>query len=614
MIPLDREYSSGYSTASVQQLSATSVQVSLSIINMSYTPNNYVLTWSLYSYPSYNVVNTQTTSTNSFSPITGLVPGGDYKFEIAVSGSGSSSTSSTYLTLATYSASPTGTPFGQAGGNTGPISGQAEKTPIAMGAASRGEYTQEYADAGITVTAGKTSEEIRKLVSSASTTSTTKSYLKLSNKESDFKLNKYKIDYRQFLSINNASYSNVSLAGSPNSELVPSATGENHYTFGSTIFMQNSIDTTNAAGGIGFFIDPLSGNGYYLIIQTTSSAASNNTKSVQIVKFYNGNIILLKEIGTRTKSTIEGIYGGKQYNIDIKVKAAAQKVIITAYINGYRITAEDINTKNTTKGSLGVIKILQSTNKVALICSRGTVAYDYVYAKSISDKQYDDSEYVINIYKGRFSNNLVNTTFGDLIYTDILAPDEAVDKANSIDEFGTVVREIYKIKVKYNNRPSFPVSWGVGANTGVSILGQTVSNFDASAYVLNNSSTVVPLADDIGNSFYLIGNDLGDSGELEYETELAVGSSNVEPLAFKSTWLQNNNDVKLLAEWIKLKAVNRGKTIDLKVFGNPLISVGDIVTVKHTYAGLAGTENLIVTNVNQEFSDGLETTIACRSL
>ena len=609
MIPLDREYSSGYSTASVQQLSATSVQVSLSIINMSYTPNNYVLTWSLYSYPSYNVVNTQTTSTNSFSPITGLVPGGDYKFEIAVSGSGSSSTSSTYLTLATYSASPTGTPFGQAGGNTG-------KLDLSLPENAASARLQAEADAYFAAhpEINKLTGETIKLSSSASTTSTKKSYLKLSNTESDFKLNKYKVDYRQFLSINNASYSNASLAGSINSELVPSATGENYYSFGSSIFMQNSINVTNAAGGVGFFIDPLSGNGYYLIIQTTTSAASNSAKSVQIVKFYNGNIILLKEIGTRTKSTIEGIYGGKQYDIDIKVKVVAQKVIITAYVNGYKITAEDINTKNTTKGSLGVIKILQSTNKVALICSRGTVAYDYVYAKSISDKQYDESEYVLNIYKGRFSNDLINNTFGDLVYTDKLSADEAVDKANSIDEFGTVVREIYKIKIKYNNRPSYPVSWGVGANTGVSILGQTVSNFDASAYVLNNSSTVVPLADDIGNSFYLIGNDLGNSGELEYETELAVGSSNVEPLAFKSTWLQNNNDVKLLAEWIKSKAVNRGKTIDLKVFGNPLISVGDIVTVKHTYAGLAGTENLIVTNVNQEFSDGLETTIACRSL
>ena len=611
MIPPDREYSSGYSTASVQQLSATSVQVSLSIINMSYTPNNYVLTWSLYSYPSYNVVSSQTTSTNSFSPITGLVAGGDYKFEIAVSGSGSSSTSSTYLTLATYSASPTGTPFGQAGGNTGKLDlNLPENAASARLQAEADAYFAAHPEID-KLTGGLIQT---KLDSSASTTSTKKSYLKLSNKESDFKLNKYKIDYRQFLSINNASYTNVSLAGSTNSELVPSVIGENYYSFGSSIFMQNSIEVTNAAGGIGFFIDPLSGNGYYLIIQTTTSAASNNAKSVQIVKFYNGNIILLKEIGTRTKSTIEGIYGGKQYNIDIKVKAAAQKVIITAYVNGYKITAEDINTKNTTKGSLGVIKILQSTNKVALICSRGTVAYDYVYAKSISDKQYDQSEYVLNIYKGRFSNDLINNTFGDLVYTDKLSADEAVDKANSIDEFGTVVREIYKIKVKYNNRPSFPVSWGVGANTGVSILGQTMSNFDASAYVLNNSSTVIPLADDIGNSFYLIGNDLGDSGELEYETELAVGSSNVEPLAFKSTWLQNNNDVKLLAEWIKSKAVNRGKTIDLKVFGNPLISVGDIVTVKHTYAGLAGTENLIVTNVNQEFSDGLETTIACRSL
>jgi hypothetical protein len=611
MIPPDREYSSGYSTASVQQLSATSVQVSLSIINMSYTPNNYVLTWSLYSFPSYNVVSSQTTSTNSFSPITGLVAGGDYKFEIAVSGSGSSSTSSTYLTLATYSASPTGTPFGQAGGNTGKLDlNLPENAASARLQAEADAYFAAHPEID-KLTGGLIQT---KLDSSTSTTSTKKSYLKLSNKESDFKLNKYKIDYRQFLSINNASYTNVSLAGSTNSELVPSVIGENYYSFGSSIFMQNSIEVTNAAGGIGFFIDPLSGNGYYLIIQTTTSAASNNAKSVQIVKFYNGNIILLKEIGTRTKSTIEGIYGGKQYDIDVKVKVIAQKVIITAYVNGYKITAEDINTKNTTKGSLGVIKILQSTNKVALICSRGTVAYDYVYAKSINDKQYDQSEYVLNIYKGRFSNDLINNTFGDLVYTDKLSADEAVDKANSIDEFGTVVREIYKIKVKYNNRPSFPVSWGVGANTGVSILGQTISNFDASAYVLNNSSTVIPLADDIGNSFYLIGNDLGDSGELEYETELAVGSSNVEPLAFKSTWLQNNNDVKLLAEWIKLKAVNRGRTVDLKVFGNPLISVGDIVTVKHTYAGLAGTENLIVTNVNQEFSDGLETTIACRSL
>ena len=609
MIPLDREYSSGYSTASVQQLSATSVQFFLSTINMNYTPNNYVLTWALYSYPSYNNVGTQTTSTNSFSPITGLVPGGDYKFTVAISGSGYSSTSSTYLTLATYSASPTGTPFGQAGGNTGKLDlSLPENAASARLQAEADAYFAAYPEIN------KLTGETIKLSSSASTTSTKKSYLKLSNTESDFKLNKYKVDYRQFLSINNASYSNPSLAGSINSELVPSATGENYYSFGSSIFMQNSINVTNAAGGVGFFIDPLSGNGYYLIIQTTTSAASNSAKSVQIVKFYNGNIILLKEIGTRTKSTIEGIYGGKQYDIDIKVKVVAQKVIITAYVNGYKITAEDINTKNTTKGSLGVIKILQSTNKVALICSRGTVAYDYVYAKSISDKQYDESEYVLNIYKGRFSNDLINNTFGDLVYTDKLSADEAVDKANSIDEFGTVVREIYKIKIKYNNRPSYPVSWGIGANTSVSILGQTISNFDASAYVLNNSSTVVPLADDLGNSFYLIGNDLGDSGELEYETELAVGSSNVEPLSFKSTWLQNNNDVNLLAEWIKLKAVYRGKTVDLKVFGNPLISVGDIVTIKHTYAGLAGTENLIVTNVNQEFSDGLETTIACRSL
>ena len=36
----------------------------------------------------------------------------------------------------------------------------AEPKPFAMGAVSRGEYTQEYAGAGKTVTAGKTAEEL----------------------------------------------------------------------------------------------------------------------------------------------------------------------------------------------------------------------------------------------------------------------------------------------------------------------------------------------------------------------------------------------------------------------------------------------------------------------
>jgi len=52
----------------------------------------------------------------------------------------------------------------------------------------------------------------------------------------------------------------------------------------------------------------------------------------------------------------------------------------------------------------------------------------------------------------------------------------------------------------------------------------------------------------------------------------------------------------------------------MEIFGNPLISVGDIVTIKYVYQGLAGTEKFIVTAVQHNYNEGLSTTITCRTL
>ena len=104
------------------------------------------------------------------------------------------------------------------------------------------------------------------------------------------------------------------------------------------------------------------------------------------------------------------------------------------------------------------------------------------------------------------------------------------------------------------------------------------------------------------------------SGELDYTTEEVSDYTSKEPIQFQSVWLQNLSDVKSLADWIKNTVVNRGKTVSMEVFGNPLISVGDIVTVKYSYQGLAGTEKLIVTGVTHRYNSGLETSINCRTL
>jgi hypothetical protein len=384
-----------------------------------------------------------------------------------------------------------------------------------------------------------------------------------------------------------------------------------YFTFGTSIVMTPLFEDPIQGAGIGFFMDEFHKEGYALLIQTIPASIGSNNKTVRIVKIYNGGI---RDLNTSQKSldtTLDGIYGGKTYSVDIKVKFYQGKIDITAYINGFKITASD--DANLQKAA-GDYKTAAPTNRVALICTKGTAMFDYVFASKITSKQYLDSQYSINFYQGQFSNDILNNLYGDYQYLNYSDDDEVTKKLNSFEEFGTTVREIVKREIKFDSRPSVPVRWSTGANSLAKIISQKYSNFGGEAYVLNNSSTTIPLADGIGSSFYLFGNTIGDSGTLEYVTDEDFTYGPKEPIVFESRWLQTLDAVQKLATWIKEKVVNRGKIVNLTVFGNPMLNVGDIVSVTSTYQDFDGSEKLIVTSVTNSFNQGLETTVTCRTL
>jgi hypothetical protein len=437
-----------------------------------------------------------------------------------------------------------------------------------------------------------------------------KSYMALSVTEQDYKLKRYAIASREFPAI-----------VVPTTKTVSKTNGDEYnigyFSYGTSLVLDNTIENPNQMGGLGFFINNLGQTGYYILIESTSSSAAADKKSVRIVKFVGNKVKPLKEIGTRTESTVEGIYGGRIYNIDVKVKIENRVVNIDAYINGYKVSYQDSTTRATGKVALPETSILAPTNKVAVLCGRGEVAFDYVYGNELKDYQYADSTFDLNLYQGQFGNDLINTSFGDLSYIGNYTQDEISSgnkKLTALDEFGTVVREILKVDVKYDTRPSYPIKWSTGINKYASIIGQKVSNFGAQAYMLNNTSTTIPVSNGLEASLYIYGNTLGSSGELEYKTDGLNDYTTAEPVIFQSLWLQNEADVKNLASWIKNNVINKGKLVDMSIFGNPLISVGDIVGIKYSYQGLSGTENFIVTNVKHSYSQGLETQITCRTL
>lgn len=384
-----------------------------------------------------------------------------------------------------------------------------------------------------------------------------------------------------------------------------------YFTFGTSIVMTPLFEDPIQGAGIGFFMDEFHKEGYALLIQTIPASIGSNNKTVRIVKIYNGGI---RDLNTSQKSldtTLDGIYGGKTYSVDIKVKFYQGKIDITAYINGFKITASD---NADLQKAAGDYRTAAPTNRVALICTKGTAMFDYVFASKITSKQYLDSQYSINFYQGQFSNDILNNLYGDYQYLNYSDDDEVTKKLNSFEEFGTTVREIVKREIKFDSRPSVPVRWSTGANSLAKIISQKYSNFGGEAYVLNNSSTTIPLADGIGSSFYLFGNTIGDSGTLEYVTDEDFTYGPKEPIVFESRWLQTLDAVQKLATWIKEKVVNRGKIVNLTVFGNPMLNVGDIVSVTSPYQDFDGSEKLIVTSVTNSFNQGLETTVTCRTL
>jgi hypothetical protein len=437
-----------------------------------------------------------------------------------------------------------------------------------------------------------------------------KSYIALSVTEQQYLAKKYSIAHREFPAIVVPSIKTVSKTNGNEYNV-------GYFSYGTSLVLDNMADNPKQMGGLGFFVDNLGQTGYYIIIESTSSSQALDKKSVRIVKFIGNKVKPLKEIGTRTESMVDGIYGGRIYNIDVKVKIQNRVVNIDAYVNGYKISYQDSTVRKSGAVALPETSILPPTNRVAILCGRGEVAFDYVYGNELKDYQYADAAFDLNFYQGQFGNDLINTSFGDLSYMANYSEDEISSgnkKLTALDEFGTVVREILKVDIKYDSRPSYPIKWGTGINKYANIIGQKVSNFGAQAFILNNTSTTIPVSNGLEASLYLYGNTLGSSGDLEYKTDGLNDYTTVEPIIFQSTWLQNEADVKSLANWIKSNVVNKGKLVTMSIFGNPLISVGDIVGIKYTYYGLSGTENFIVTNVTHSYSEGLETEITCRTL
>lgn len=212
-----------------------------------------------------------------------------------------------------------------------------------------------------------------------------KSYFELSYPGT--KKNEFAVAHKAFDAITVPSFSLVSGSTLPPYLAERQYTqSESYYTFGTSIFMNSSDVATNNAGGIGFFLDEEASSGYYVFVETTASSASNDRKSIRIMKSTAKGMTELANSQKTAQSTFDGVYGGKAYNIDIKVKVLAETIKITAYINGFKITATDSNNFD---NNSNLNFILPPSQIVGIATMKGKILFDYVYGTSITKEKYD---------------------------------------------------------------------------------------------------------------------------------------------------------------------------------------------------------------------------------
>jgi hypothetical protein len=61
--------------------------------------------------------------------------------------------------------------------------------------------------------------------------------------------------------------------------------------------------------------------------------------------------------------------------------------------------------------------------------------------------------------------------------------------------------------------------------------------------------------------------------------------------------------------------LNKGRVVEMSVFGNPLISAGDMVSISYPILGMTELNNkYIVTKCTLEYREGLTTSISCRAI
>lgn len=162
-------------------------------------------------------------------------------------------------------------------------------------------------------------------------------------------------------------------------------------------------------------------------------------------------------------------------------------------------------------------------------------------------------------------------------------------------------------------------------NSGVDLVDYEHSAFGARFVLMNRTEDVQLLqgskktkyvSSNRDQALYINGASFrrGQDQEVEHKKDSLIDRIGELPIEFESEWIQDIDTANDLAEWIMDRFGENAEVYELEVVGNPLLEVGDVVSVEWPEKGMSNSTKWCLSSVKNSWSDGPTTSVTIRKI
>jgi hypothetical protein len=257
------------------------------------------------------------------------------------------------------------------------------------------------------------------------------------------------------------------------------------------------------------------------------------------------------------------------------------------------------------------------------------VTFDYVYAISNPGIQPTDNEGYYDRITGAYRGNqwMLDWTYETRTVRRRIKKKwhKIQQKYNQrfYDEFGPVVHEIREFDVKFtNDTPSLQSKIYFSNSTQSACTEFTPSVYGAKFTMVNISRQNAVISGDdeltakgngtINQKLFVYGRPViqKDALQVVKDDAWAQRRRGIIDIEYDSDWIQNQAEADRFSDWLTTHWSRSDQTLEVEVFGNPLVELTDVVHVTHNDID----DDFYVTAINNTFDSGLTTTLSLRKV